>query len=598
VLNNDKKRAIFRLLDFLLDSKKEIVIGGVEKSTQNLVYVAAQARNYFKLLDSSKESMGASSSVSKNQVQSCAFQPERTYGAGETLGIETYVFFMGSKDINRKLEALMALRKIAKDFPTQRALMHNYGVATRLVDIVRSASDQQLKIAAALTLAYILPALDSSMLASASGEARESLRIIEACDVKGFNVNGVNISSQEAQMAIKSLREMSGPDRNAAADGLDVMPSKNLRSLILSNQDLRAFYHEKKVSELVELLRFRSCRMLDAALLLVAMVNEDRQIGKAILSSEIIKHLMAIYYGTSTSDELRLAVALIMRSLIPFSYTLSSELRTTMSACSQFAEGKEAEAGRLVVKSLHKVHGSTGLKFEPTSYNYIQDRIVREIQANSLGLVCHSGSWKWDDVLDCVQHSNSGNAVRLTTKDPKNLSISFNMLNQIAAMQLVEDILGRLKVRDARNAEGLSCTTDRVSCEDSLAVPHHINISFADHPGFLGVSVFHLANHFLSDVANYPGLSISSKFNEIENLESPRGFVRERGKSTVCPIDGRKGAAYVHCLEGEDHVGLANHMLSWTWRYSVRDVVHTLSEYCKKKEYDPKRVYVWICCLW
>jgi hypothetical protein len=50
-------------------------------------------------------------------------------------------------------------------------------------------------------------------------------------------------------------------------------------------------------------------------------------------------------------------------------------------------------------------------------------------------------------------------------------------------------------------------------------------------------------------------------------------------------------------LEGQDHVGLANHMLSWTWSYSVRDVVKTLVIYCETNSFDPKRTYVWINCL-
>jgi hypothetical protein len=335
--------------------------------------------------------------------------------------------------------------------------------------------------------------------------------------------------------------------------------------------------------------------MLDAALLLVALIDEHKAIGNDMISSEILSSLLAVfYYWTSTSDELRLAVALIVCQLIPFSTMLSTELQTSMSACSQFLEGKKVEAKRIVRKSLYKVNASAQFNFEPTSYNYIQDdHMVGIIQANSLGLVFHSGSWTWDDILGCAQHGN--NAVRLSTKNPQNLSISFNMQNQVAAMQLVEDILGRLKVRDVKNA---SCSTYQASCEEALKVPRHLDISFADHPGFLGVSVFHLSKHFLHDVASYPGLSSGSKFCEIENLNSSTGFVRERGKSSVYPIDGRKGAAYVHCLQGEDHVGLANHMLSWTWRYCVRDVVKTLSEYCKKNEFNPKRVYVWICCLW
>jgi hypothetical protein len=248
-LTKDKKRAIFRILAYLRDSKKELAIDGVEISTQTLAYVAAQARNYFTLLGSSTESRGKLGGGSKSVVPSHGLQPERTFGAVKALGIETYVYFLGSTAMNHKLGAVMAIIKIAKECPTQRALMHNYGVATRLVDIVRSVVDEHMKIAAALALAYILPTLDSSILVSASGEARESLRILEARDRECITVNGVNISSQEMTWAIECLRNISSPNWNATTEGMDVMKLKNVGLMILSNLDLKVLYDERKVTE-------------------------------------------------------------------------------------------------------------------------------------------------------------------------------------------------------------------------------------------------------------------------------------------------------------------------------------------------------------
>ncbi|CAB9524237.1 Kinesin light chain [Seminavis robusta] len=57
------------------------------------------------------------------------------------------------------------------------------------------------------------------------------------------------------------------------------------------------------------------------------------------------------------------------------------------------------------------------------------------------------------------------------------------------------------------------------------------------------------------------------------------------------------GAAYSHCLQGEDHVGEATHMLSYSWAYSIGDIVDTLSDFCHQNNLDPKRTYIWICCL-
>uniref|UniRef100_A0A7S3VG56 Mbre TPR repeat protein n=1 Tax=Chaetoceros debilis TaxID=122233 RepID=A0A7S3VG56_9STRA len=75
------------------------------------------------------------------------------------------------------------------------------------------------------------------------------------------------------------------------------------------------------------------------------------------------------------------------------------------------------------------------------------------------------------------------------------------------------------------------------------------------------------------------------------------GIIREEGKDTICPIDGEKGAAYVHTLQGDDHVGPASIMISYTWGYSIGDIVDVLTNYCTSNGLNPKKVYVWICCL-
>jgi hypothetical protein len=60
------------------------------------------------------------------------------------------------------------------------------------------------------------------------------------------------------------------------------------------------------------------------------------------------------------------------------------------------------------------------------------------------------------------------------------------------------------------------------------------------------------------------GFGRRSTIYDIEDLREERlGVIRRRGINTTCPIDGRKGAAYVHCLTGEDNVGLPTHMLSY-----------------------------------
>jgi hypothetical protein len=118
----------------------------------------------------------------------------------------------------------------------------------------------------------------------------------------------------------------------------------------------------------------------------------------------------------------------------------------------------------------------------------------------------------------------------------------------------------------------------------------------------LGVSVHHLEHVFLKQVcaatdANGKSQSRSSKIYEIENLQGPNGVIQNKGVNVFCPLDGKEGAAYVHCLQGNDHVGGATHMLSYSWGYSIGDIIDTLNDFCRTHKLDPKRTYIWICCL-
>lgn len=113
-----------------------------------------------------------------------------------------------------------------------------------------------------------------------------------------------------------------------------------------------------------------------------------------------------------------------------------------------------------------------------------------------------------------------------------------------------------------------------------------------------GVSVHWLKNGLLEEVKARKDLSENSNIYEIEDLSSKDcGVIRSKGKNVVCPRDGRTGAAYVDCLDGKDNVGPATVMLSYGWGYRINDIVDTLLDYCTYSNLDPKRTYVWICCL-
>jgi hypothetical protein len=82
--------------------------------------------------------------------------------------------------------------------------------------------------------------------------------------------------------------------------------------------------------------------------------------------------------------------------------------------------------------------------------------------------------------------------------------------------------------------------------------------------GELALSVHYLQTQFLKEVRRAK-FSRDSPIYVIEDLKGPHGVIRRKGKDVKCPVDGKLGAAYVHCVEGEDNVGKATHMLSYSW---------------------------------
>lgn len=104
-----------------------------------------------------------------------------------------------------------------------------------------------------------------------------------------------------------------------------------------------------------------------------------------------------------------------------------------------------------------------------------------------------------------------------------------------------------------------------------------------------GLSVHFLCTGFLADVRSAGASPASSVYD----IEAP--VLRRRGAEMRCPRDGRMGAAYVDAVLDEN-VGRATHMLSYSWMYSIGDIVDTLATYCAQQGLDPRRTYVWICC--
>jgi hypothetical protein len=82
-----------------------------------------------------------------------------------------------------------------------------------------------------------------------------------------------------------------------------------------------------------------------------------------------------------------------------------------------------------------------------------------------------------------------------------------------------------------------------------------------------------------------------AQIHEIEPL-----VIRGQGKDTICPRDGRKGAAYVDAVEN-GAAGRAQLMLSYTWGYTVASIVDSLVAYCEQRQLDEDNTFVWLCCL-
>ena len=124
---------------------------------------------------------------------------------------------------------------------------------------------------------------------------------------------------------------------------------------------------------------------------------------------------------------------------------------------------------------------------------------------------------------------------------------------------------------------------------DSACVPE---LQYLGHK-YRAVSVHYFADVLIQDeVVKREGLPPDTRVHEIEE-----NVIRRKGAEVTCPRDGRLGAAYVGCVFGEDNVGLAVIMLSYTWGYTLSDIKDGLEQYCKDHSLNPRRIFVLMCCL-
>ncbi|CAK9067295.1 unnamed protein product [Durusdinium trenchii] len=158
----------------------------------------------------------------------------------------------------------------------------------------------------------------------------------------------------------------------------------------------------------------------------------------------------------------------------------------------------------------------------------------------------------------------------------------------------------------AREVEGFNCSQSSV--EDPQVTAREVPMEpvepeaeqsvhlQADSDRSLGqwnraVSIGHIATTLQEDILA-ANLTRDAKVYEIEP-----DVIRKKGENTICPRDGRIGAAYVDCLRSADEAASASFMLSYTWGYRIGDITDTLVQYCRECDADPKRMYAWMCCF-
>ena len=74
-------------------------------------------------------------------------------------------------------------------------------------------------------------------------------------------------------------------------------------------------------------------------------------------------------------------------------------------------------------------------------------------------------------------------------------------------------------------------------------------------------------------------------------------LVKPKSIGRICPRDGETGVAFVDLLDHPDDVGKAKALLSYTWRYALRDVCSALSAWATSEHRTPKQTPIWICSL-
>jgi len=108
---------------------------------------------------------------------------------------------------------------------------------------------------------------------------------------------------------------------------------------------------------------------------------------------------------------------------------------------------------------------------------------------------------------------------------------------------------------------------------------------------FRALSVHYLSTPLVKELERC-GLTLVSTIRDMEPV-----LIRVAGADALCPRDGRRGAAFVDVVTGEENVGRATHMLSYTWGYAIGTVIESLCAWCEREQHDPRQTRAWMCCF-
>ena len=159
------------------------------------------------------------------------------------------------------------------------------------------------------------------------------------------------------------------------------------------------------------------------------------------------------------------------------------------------------------------------------------------------------------------------------------------------------------QVSEKEFADGYKLYLERLAASLELqgVSVEHLRTVFAETVQQCGPYLRHRCTEDGGEFCGRPTEACSAGCIEVDGQEAKiyeiePGVIRATGAEKLCPRDHRKGAAYVDAIDA-GAVGRATMMLSYTWNYTVRDIVEGLVEYCDTAGLEEGSTYVWICCL-